>query len=74
MLKLEFNTDPSFTRVLLIAFLLMLELILVKLAEILGSGRQPTEIELEYLLVLGLLQLVTFTLTFLRKEENHTEL
>jgi len=70
MLKLEFNADPTYIRVFLIAFLLMLELILVKLIEILGSGRQPTELEIEYLLALGLLQLITYILTFLRKTEE----
>jgi len=70
MWKLKFNTDPTYQRVLLIAFLLMLELILVKLIEILATNRQPTLIEVEYLLALGLLQLVTYILTFLKKTEE----
>lgn len=70
MLKLKFNADPTYQRVLLIAFLLMLELILVKLIEILATNRQPTLIEVEYLLALGLLQLVTYILTFLKKTEE----
>jgi len=68
MRKLRLNADPTIPRVLIIAFLLMAELFLVKLCEILSSGRQPTELEIEYLVALGLLQLVTYILTFLKKE------
>lgn len=68
MWKLKLDLDPSFPRVLLIAFLLMLELVLIKVIEITSQGRQPTEIEIELFLALGLLQLVTYILAFLRKE------
>lgn len=69
MLKLVFNKDPDIKRVCLIALLLMFELILVKLIEILSSNRQPSILEIEYLIALGCLQFVTYVLTFLRKEE-----
>ena len=70
MVKLCFNKDPSLRRVCLVAMLLMGELILVKLMEILSTQRQPTLLEIEYLACLGLLQFVTYVLTFLRKEES----
>jgi len=68
MLNLKWNLDPTLQRVAFVALLLMLELILVKLLEILSSGRQPTIIEIEYISALGLLQLVTYILAFVRKE------
>jgi len=69
MYRLKFNLDPTIPRVCLIAILLMAELILVKLVEILSTQRLPTNVEVVYIVTLGLLQLVTYLLTFLKKEE-----
>jgi len=69
MLKLQLNLDPTFQRVVLIAFLLMLQLILFKLVEILATGRQPTIVEMELLIAEGMSLLVTYIVTFLQKEE-----
>jgi len=64
------NLDPTFQRVCLIGFLLMFELFLIKVIEVTSQGRQPTLEELELFFALGLLQLVTYVLAFLRKEET----
>lgn len=69
-LKLRFNDGPTIQRVVVIAILLMLELILIKLVEILAQNRMPTDVELCFLLVLGCLQLVTYLLNWLRKESS----
>lgn len=68
--KLRINKGPSIQRIVLVAMLLMTELILIKLIEILSQNRMPTEIELCFVIVLGLLQLVTYLLNWLRKEDT----
>jgi len=67
--KIQLNTNVSLVRVVLIALLMMAELILVKLIEILSQNRMPTIVELTLTLCLGLLLLVTYVMTFLKKEE-----
>jgi len=66
---ISFNTDPTISRVAIIAMLLMAELLLIKLLEILQTGRFPTPVELTYCIILGLLQLVTYILTFMHKTD-----
>ena len=68
--KLVLALDPEISRVAVVAILLMAELMLIKLMEILQTGRMPTAVELAYCAVLGLMQFVTYLLTFLRKEET----
>ena len=68
--KIQLNTNVSLVRVVLVALLMMCELILVKLIEILSQNRMPTIVELTLTLCLGLLLLVTYIMTFLKKEEG----
>jgi len=70
MLKLKLNLDPTLQRVALIGFLMMVELILIKLIEILVQNRQPTPIEVELLFAEGLLVLVTYVLAFVKLGET----
>jgi len=69
MTPFKWDLDPGLQKVAFIGFLLMLELALIQFIEIVSTGRQPTLIELEYISALGLLQLVTYVLAFVRKEE-----
>jgi len=68
--KIELNTDVKLVRVVIIALLMMCELILMKLIEIFAQNRIPTTIEFLLTLCTGLLLLVTYILTFLKKEET----
>lgn len=68
--KLSFNTDPTLQRVILIAFLLMLEAICIGLMTIFSQNRMPTDIELYGIVTTAVLQLITYILTFLKKEEG----
>lgn len=70
MLKLKFDLDPNLSKVVVVAILLMCELILIKIIEITSQGRFPTPVEWALLAACGLLQLVTYLLTFLRKDET----
>jgi len=70
MFGLKLDLDPTLQKVVLVAVLLMSELILIKLIEILSAGRSPTLEEVALILCLGLLQLVTYLLAFLKKEET----
>jgi len=67
---IDFNRDPTLERVLLIATLMMLELILIRLIEILSQNRMPTAVEWAMIGATGLLQLVTYILTWARKGET----
>jgi len=70
MVGFKLDLDPSLTRVCLVGLLLMAELVLIKLVEILSQNRAPTVVEIALFLCLGLLQLVTYILAFLRKDES----
>jgi len=63
-----FDPNPPYTRVIIIGILIFLEALLVNLLTILGEGRWPTPVETATVLCVGLLQLVTYYLGFLRKE------
>jgi len=65
---LRFDPNPPYTRVILIGILIFLEALLVNLITILGEGRWPTSVETATVLCVGLLQLVTYYLGFLRRE------
>jgi len=66
--KIELNTNVSFYRVVVIAILMMAELMLMKFIEILSQNRMPTMTEVLLTMCLGLLLLVTYIMTFLKKE------
>lgn len=69
-LKIAFNADPTLQRVVLIALLLMAEAIFISLGVIFSQDRMPTEYELGAILTTAGVQLVTYILTFLKKEEG----
>jgi len=64
----RFDPNPPYTRVILIGILIFAEALLFNLIAILGEGRWPTQIEIALVLCMGLAQLVTYYLGFLRKE------
>jgi len=64
----RFDPNPPYTRVILIGFLLFAEALLVNLLTILGEGRFPTQVEWATVICVGILQLVTYYLGFLRRE------
>jgi len=65
---MKFDPNPGYQRVLIIGFLIFLEAVLVNMYAILQQGRFPTRVELASFLCVGLIQLVTYWLGFLRKE------
>ena len=69
-LKLQFNADPTLQRVVIIAALLMLEAICISLGVIFSQNRMPTDYEIGAIVTTAAVQLVTYILTFLKKEEG----
>ena len=67
--KLEFNADPTLQRVATIGTLLMLEAIFISLGVIFSQQRMPTDYELGAIITTAAMQLVTFIMAFLKKEE-----
>lgn len=67
-LKLSLNTGPSLNRVILIAVLLMLEAICINLGVIFSQNRMPEPYELGAIFTTVGAQLVTYIVTFLKKE------
>jgi len=65
--------NPSQTKTYMIAILLMIEAIMIPLSLKLSSGEMPTLVEFGYWISLGILQLVTYFLAFLRGDENGKE-
>jgi len=65
---IRFDPNPPYTRVTLIGILIFLEALLFNLITILGEGRWPTPVEATMVLCVGLLQLVTYYVGFLRRE------
>jgi len=68
-LRLRFDQNPGYRRVVAIGVLLFLEAVLLNLVAVLQAGRWPTPVEIALFISLGLVQLVTYFLGFLRKEE-----
>ena len=69
-IKLEFNVDPTLQRVVIIAALLMLEAIFISLGVIFSQNRMPTDYEVGAIITTAAVQLITYVLTFLKKEET----
>jgi len=67
---MRFDPNPSYERVVAIGLLLFLEAVLLNLVAVLQAGRWPTPVEMALFISLGLVQLVTYFLGFLRREEQ----
>jgi len=67
---MRFDPNPGWERVIAIGVLLFLEAVLLNLVAVLQAGRWPTPVEVALFTSLGLVQLVTYFLGFLRKEES----
>jgi len=67
---LRFDPNPDVGRVVTIGTLLFLEALLLNLLAVLQQGRMPTAVEWTTFLTIALLQLVTYLLGFLRREEK----
>lgn len=61
---LKFNLDPTLPKVIIIAFLLIAEAIIVPTLAIVQSSRMPTQLEMLVIFLSALVQLVTFMITF----------
>jgi len=70
MFKVKWNLDPTLLRVVTVAVLMMLIHVFTKLIEILSTGRQPSEIELELFICEGVLILIVYILAFLQRAET----
>jgi len=68
--KLRFDPNPEWQRVVVIGVLLFLEAVLINLLTVLQAGRWPTPVEIATFITVGLIQLVTYWLGFLRKGET----
>jgi len=66
---MRFDPNPGWRRVIAIGVLLFLEAVLINLLTVLQAGRWPTPVETATFVTIGLIQLVTYWLGFLRKEE-----
>jgi len=64
----RFDPNPRYERVILIGVLIFLEAVLVNMYAVLQQGRWPTSVELAGFLCVGLIQLVTYWLGFLRRQ------
>jgi len=67
---MRFDLNPSWERVVAIGVLLFLEAVLINMLTVLQAGRWPTSVEVATFVTVGLIQLVTYWLGFLRKEES----
>jgi len=67
---LRFDPNPGVGRVVAIGALLFMEALLLNLLAVLQQGRMPTAVEWATFLTIALLQLVTYLLGFLRREEK----
>jgi len=63
-----FDPNPPYYRVVIIGVLIFLEALLIPLYDVLKAGRWPTTVELAAFICLGLIQLVTFFIAFLRRQ------
>jgi len=66
---MRFDPNPGINRVLIIGALIFLEALLVNILVVLQQGRFLTQVELFTVICMALLQVVTYFLGFLRKEE-----
>jgi len=64
----RFDPNPRYERVILIGVPIFLEAVLVNMYAVLQQGRWPTSVELAGFLCVGLIQLVTYWLGFLRRQ------
>jgi heme/copper-type cytochrome/quinol oxidase subunit 4 len=62
------SIDTKWTKIAIIAILLMLEPMLVKLYDVVSLNRWPTQFEAAGFVILGVIQIVTYLLTFLKNE------
>jgi len=67
---LRFDPNPGVGRVVAIGILLFLEALLLNLLAVLQQGRMPSAVEWTTFVTIALLQLVTYMLGFLRREEK----
>jgi len=64
----RFDPNPPYYRVVIIGVLIFLEAVLVNMYAVLQQGRWPTQVEIAAFLCVGLIQLVTYWLGFLRRQ------
>jgi len=68
----RFDPNPPYYRVIIIGILIFLEALLIPLYDVLKTGRWPTSVQIAAFICLGLIQLVTFFIGFLRRGEEQT--
>jgi len=68
-MSFKFDLDPTLPKVAVIAILLFIEALLIPSYSVLQSGRMPTQIEWLTFIFGALLQLVTYLMVFIKKEE-----
>jgi len=69
-MQLRLDPNPGWRRVAVVGMLLFAEAVLINLLTVLQAGRWPTGVEVATFITVGFIQLVTYWLGFLRKEET----
>jgi len=67
-MKMNFNLDPTVPRVVIIAVLIFAEALIVPLIALTSRGIEPTTLELCTILLVALLALVTYLMSFFHVE------
>jgi len=67
-MKAKFDLDPTVPRVVIVAILIFAEALIVPLIALTSRGIEPTKLELCTILLVALLALVTYLMSFLHVE------
>jgi len=67
-MKMKFDLDPTVPRVVIVAILIFAEALIVPLIALTSRGIEPTMLELCTILLVALLALVTYLMSFFHVE------
>lgn len=73
-MKMKFDLDPTVPRVVIVAILIFLEALIVPLIALTSRGIEPTMLELCTILLVALLALVTYLMSFFHVETQEKKL
>jgi hypothetical protein len=66
--RISTQLNTNWSKIAVIAILIMIEPMLVKLYDVVSQNRWPTDFEIVGFAILGVIQLVTYLVTFLKNE------
>lgn len=73
-MKMKFDLDPTVPRVVIVGILIFLEALIVPLIALTSRGVEPTMLELCTILLVALLALVTYLMSFFKVETGEKKL